>query len=115
MSSGTGGFQRLVRLVARLFYADEVPPPELPPEDGPAPRRSKVPQVRQASECLIGVWTLSLGYRGRGCVAVSQERTALAAAIAVPDPPEQIWQQTSVFEMSHRRSTAAVEPEPVCA
>ncbi len=50
------GFQRLVRLVARLFYAEEVPPPEPPPEDGPVPRRSKAPQVRHSALLRVLLW-----------------------------------------------------------
>lgn len=53
MSGGTGGFQRLVRLVARLFYAEEVPPPEVPLDDVPAPRRSKTPQGPQSGLGVI--------------------------------------------------------------
>lgn len=41
----TNGDPLQVRLVARLFYAEEVPPPELPLDDVPAPRRSKGPQA----------------------------------------------------------------------
>lgn len=52
MSGGTGGFQRLVRLVARLFYAEEVPPPEVPLDDMPAPRRSKTPQACSRSQSV---------------------------------------------------------------
>lgn len=33
-------FKRLVRLVARLFYSEGVPPPDEPgPEDDPKPKR----------------------------------------------------------------------------
>ena len=40
------GYRRLVRLVARLFYAEDVPPPEASlPDEVPAPRRAKQHQV----------------------------------------------------------------------
>ncbi len=46
----TRDFQRLVKLVARLFYAEGVPPPDEPlPDDDELPKpKKKAPAVRQS-------------------------------------------------------------------